>query len=385
MKKILLITQRCPFPPYLNGGVHTVYNILKNIPSNVEIDLFYYYSKDDVAEFEIKKYVHQIEHKNLYRTPNKRTRLFNFLKGIPDYFSEVELGKYDIGINYGKYDTIILDQIFSLPFANYIPNKIPIISMMHDNNVMMYERKRKNEKGILKYIYNTKQCIYFENLEKKHFNKIKKVIYVSALDASIAKKLHSECTAIFDNISLGVDLPTEEQISEPISNSIVFSGVMDYGPNEDAAFYFASEVFPRIKNRVKNARFVIAGKNPTRLLMGLSSDCIHITGFVEDMYKTITNSEIYVSPLRYGSGTKNKVLEAMAAGMPVFLTAVSREGIDGLVDGYNCIFIDENNIVDKICNWLNNKDELDAIAKNGKEYVEKNHSWNDSFDKFLLD
>ncbi|RHQ88670.1 glycosyltransferase [Ruminococcus sp. AF21-3] len=213
----------------------------------------------------------------------------------------------------------------------------------------------------------------------------KKVIYVSALDASIAKKLHSECTAIFDNISLGVDLPTEEQISEPISNSIVFSGVMDYGPNEDAAFYFASEVFPRIKNRVKNARFVIAGKNPTRLLMGLSSDCIHITGFVEDMYKTITNSEIYVSPLRYGSGTKNKVLEAMAAGMPVFLTAVSREGIDGLVDGYNCIFIDENNIVDKICNWLNNKDELDAIAKNGKEYVEKNHSWNDSFDKFLLD
>ena len=60
MKKYLIITQRCPYPPYKTGGVHTIYNILKNIPSNVKIDLFYYYEKDPEAEMHISKMVNKI-------------------------------------------------------------------------------------------------------------------------------------------------------------------------------------------------------------------------------------------------------------------------------------------------------------------------------------
>ena len=160
---------------------------------------------------------------------------------------------------------------------------------------------------------------------------------------------------------------------------------MDYGPNEDAAYYFATEVYPLIKKKFNDAEFIIAGKNPTSKLIGLECEGIHITGFVDDMYKTISSSEIYVSPLKYGSGTKNKVLEAMAVGMPVFLTEVSREGIDGLKEGKNCFFINEGNIVEVICKALTDKKRLKEVAASGREYVETNHSWKNVFDKFLID
>lgn len=385
MKKYLLMTQRCPFPPYKNGGVHTIYNIINNIPEEIELDIFYYYEEDKEAEQVVKKYVNNIDHRDLRRKPNKLVRLFNFLKEVPDYFSEVDLKKYDLAIEYEKYDVIILDQIYSLPFAKYIPYNVSIISMMHDNNVMLYERKEANEKGVIKRFYDKKQCDYLKKIEKTYFDKLEKVIYVSNLDANEAQMTHKDCKAVFDNITLGVNLPQANQISRPKEHSIVFSGVMDYGPNEDAAFYFATEVFPKIKENYSKAEFVIAGKNPTKKLNSLKSDNVRLTGFVEDMYKTITSSEIYVSPLRYGSGTKNKVLEAMAAGMPVFLSEVSREGIEGLKDNINCFFIDESNITNIICEALKNKEKLKLVAKNGKEYVEKYHSWKHVFDKFLLE
>ncbi len=288
-------------------------------------------------------------------------------------------------VDYYKYDLVILDQIYSLPFVKHIPNDVTIISMMHDNNVMLYERKAEVEKKFVKRFYDRKQSEYLKKIEEQYFNQVKKVIYVSNLDAIRAQNDHKNCKCKFESITLGVDLPNENQIISSKQNSIVFSGVMDYGPNEDAAYYFANEVFPKIKEKINDAEFVIAGKNPTQKIIELKSESVHITGFVDDMYKTISSSEIYVSPLRYGSGTKNKILEAMAVGMPVFLSKVSREGIDGLQDGHNCFFIDEENITDVICKALSNKTKLKNVATNGREYVEKYHSWENVFDKFLVD
>lgn len=299
MKKYLLITQRCPYPPHKNGGVHTIYNIIKNVPSDVELDVFYYYERDLEAEQVIKRVVHKIEYKKLYKMPNKFTRMKNFISGIPDYYSEVDLKKIDVEIDYDKYDVVILDQIYSLPFAEYIPRDVSIISMMHDNNAMLYERKANAEKLFVKKFYDRKQSEYFKKVEEKYFNKIKKVIYVSDLDATRSQSEHKNCTCKFDNIILGVDLPENNQFSNAKENSIVFSGVMDYGPNEDAAYYFATEVYPAIKEKINDAEFVIAGKNPTQKLVDLKCKNIHITGFVDDMYRTISSSEIYVSPLRY--------------------------------------------------------------------------------------
>ena len=75
----------------------------------------------------------------------------------------------------------------------------------------------------------------------------------------------------------------------------------------------------------------------------------------------------------------------MAAGMPVFATEVSREGIEGLIDGENCFYINEDNMADVIIENLKDKKLLKKVANNGKEFVKKHHSWNGIFDAFILD
>ena len=150
MKKYLIITQRCPYPPYKTGGVHTIYNILKNIPSNVKIDLFYYYEKDPEAEMHISKMVNKIIYKKLYKNPDFVTRLLFFLRKIPDYFAEINFDKIASSIFFNEYDVVIVDQIYSLPFVNCVSINIPIICMMHDNNILLYERKLEREKSLFK-------------------------------------------------------------------------------------------------------------------------------------------------------------------------------------------------------------------------------------------
>jgi len=384
MKKYLLITPLCPYPPYKNGGVHTIYNMLKNKTEEVSIDLVYYMEKDDSAERAVLEFVESIRFISLEIKKSIIQRLRCLLNRIPDQLSHIDYKAFNSNIDVSLYDAVILDQIVSLPFLDFLNEDIPVFCLMHDNVSMLYMRMLKREKRNLKKYYDKKQISFILDLENKYFDRLKKVIYVSKIDSEMAKKQHPNSKTIFDNVKLGVDIPDKKRYGARLNDSIVFSGVMDYGPNEDAALYFAGLPLKKIRSIFPDIKFVIAGKNPTEKIQQIKSDCVKLTGYVEDMVKTITESGIYVSPLRYGSGMKNKVLEAMAAEMPVFATEVSREGIDGLVDGYNCFFIDENNVAEVIIEGLKNKEKLLFVAKNGREFVERNHSWKHFFDVFSI-
>ncbi len=384
-KRYLIITPWCPYPPHKNGGVHTIYNILQNIPSNIEMDLLYYSEKDDKAEKEVRNLTRRIFFKSL----QGRYALFNraccFAKGIPDYLSRYDLQPLTDTVNFNNYDVVILDQVFSLPIVEQIPTGIRIIAMMHDNNAMLYKRMAVQDGSLLKKYYDEKQVIFFQKLEERFYSKVERVIYVSDKDAELAKAIHPNLNCEFTSISLGVEIPSDERISHCNNpTSFVFSGVMDYGPNEDAAIYFATYVFPKIFDIYPESTFTIAGKNVTDRIQQLQNKHIFVTGYVNDMISTITKSALYISPLRYGSGTKNKVLEAMAARMPVVATPVSREGINGLIDGENCVFTDIENMAEKIIGLIGDKEKMFSIASAGRQYVEDNHSWRHVFDSFLL-
>lgn len=384
-KKYLIITPWCPYPPYKNGGIHTIYHILLNKSHEVNIDVLYYLEHDTIAENEMLKYVENIYYQKSFRKPTLFLRIKNFFAAIPDQLASIDIQQSNPKITYESYDVIILDQVFSLEFLTIVPKEKPIIAMMHDNHILMYNRKYQHDRWLVKKIYNKLQCSYFKKYESKCYELVDKVLYVSSLDAEYSKMIHPYYKEKFDYLTLGVEIPNDEQISIPEHEySLVFSGVMDYGPNKDAAIYFAREIFPKLKEIIPSCTLTLAGKNPPKDVLELQDENVIVTGFVEDMIRTITKSSIYISPLRYGSGTKNKVLEAMAAGMPVLLSSVSREGINGLIDQKNCIFVKDNEWIEKIVELFSNPELRRNIAKNGKEYVKKNHSWKPVFDKFLI-
>jgi polysaccharide biosynthesis protein PslH len=113
----------------------------------------------------------------------------------------------------------------------------------------------------------------------------------------------------------GVEIPAEIAALQPY---IIFTGSMDYFPNVDAATFFCREVFPAVRAALPNVRFVIAGRNPARTVRHLSSDPgVSVTGNVPDMRPYLRGAAVAVAPLRVARGVQNKILEAMAMGLPV--------------------------------------------------------------------
>jgi glycosyltransferase involved in cell wall biosynthesis len=129
-------------------------------------------------------------------------------------------------------------------------------------------------------------------------------------------------------------------LTEP-APALVFTGTMDFRPNVDAVTWFCADILPLIKEQVPDVRFTIVGVNPKKAVQRLADDpAATVTGWVPDVRPYIEAAAVYVVPLRMGGGTRFKVLEAMALGVPIVSTRVGCEGID-LVPGEEALLADE--------------------------------------------
>lgn len=112
---------------------------------------------------------------------------------------------------------------------------------------------------------------------------------------------------------------------------ICFLGGYRHPPNVDAVFWFVREVFPLIRSKRPDIRFIVAGANPTQEILALASDCVVVTGLVEDLSDVLDTARVFVCPLRIGAGAKGKVMSALAHGLPIVSTPIGVEGA-GLVE-----------------------------------------------------
>ena len=120
--------------------------------------------------------------------------------------------------------------------------------------------------------------------------------------------------------------PPETINQQPV---IVFTGVMNYFANVDGVVWFTKEILPLIKKEIPEIRFYIVGSNPTKEVLSLALDSsVTVTGYVPDTREYLKMATVVAAPLRIARGIQNKVLEAMAMGIPVVATPQAFEGIE---------------------------------------------------------
>jgi glycosyltransferase involved in cell wall biosynthesis len=159
-------------------------------------------------------------------------------------------------------------------------------------------------------------------------------------------------------------------------DKIVFTGVMGYLPNEDAALYFSQRIFPLIQAQRPNAQFWIVGTGPSQQVRELAR-CpgIHVTGEVEDLRPFVQSAAVVVCPLRVGSGVKNKILIAMAMRKAIVATSLSIEGLD-IVDNREVLLADDPNaFADKVLHLLTHPEVALRLGLNGLSRVQEKYSW----------
>ncbi len=176
----------------------------------------------------------------------------------------------------------------------------------------------------------------------------------------------------------GQDVPPLERVRgatrEP--GTIVITGVMSTYTNVDAATWFASEMLPRVRAEVPEARFVIVGRNPQKSLLDLAEPgVVEVTGEVPDVYDWLCRAQVAVAPLRVAAGMQNKIVQAMACELPVVATPVANEGIAARPDEQILLAENPDAFATHVARLLQDPTLRAQLGRSGRTYVEANWTW----------
>lgn len=176
----------------------------------------------------------------------------------------------------------------------------------------------------------------------------------------------------------GVEMPKKRslQVVENDRFNVVFTGVMDYGPNVEGVKWFVDEVWDEIRTKFPQAEFTIVGSAPTQEVKALGGvDGVHVTGWVKDVQVYLDRADVVVAPLFTARGLQNKVLQAMSTGRAVVVSPEARTGLK-VVTGRDLIVArTRKQWIESLCGLAENRAQAVEIGRSGYEYVLAHHDW----------
>ena len=230
------------------------------------------------------------------------------------------------------------------------------------------ERRMISKKGIVRWIFK-QEYQRLLHYERQIFEYFENHTIISEQDRSFIAHPKQKEIVIVPN---GVTYYKEEDYTEDKQVDLLFTGNMGYPPNMEAAFFIYHKIRPHLSTQT---RFLIAGVNPPTNLKKLASQTFQVSGWVEDMGVCYAKSKIFIAPMFIGTGLQNKLLEAMAMGIPCITTTLANKALNATPDTEILIANSPEEFVDQITKLQNDSELYERISKQGKKYVRSNFSW----------
>ena len=275
---------------------------------------------------------------------------------------------------------------FLTPSHN-VPDGLPSPAVLFEHNVeaMIWQRYVSVPQHPVRRAYMRLQWQRMLRHEARECRRFAHVIAVSPIDAELIR--HEYAVASVGHVPTGVDVEYfSASGSRPEeSRELVFIGSMDWMPNEDGIRWFATDIFGRIQQRIPGARLVVVGRSPSPGLRALAArdSAIEVTGTVADVRPYLERAAICVVPLRVGGGTRLKIYEAMAMGVPVVSTAIGAEGLPLRNDEHLLIADTADEQVSAICALLTDRGRGARLAAAARRHVQEHCSWDAVAERFL--
>lgn len=179
-------------------------------------------------------------------------------------------------------------------------------------------------------------------------------------------------------IENGVDFQYFIPMDIPKSIDLVFTGNMAYPPNIDAAEFLVKEVLTLIINVFPDIKICIAGANPHPRVRALASKNTEVTGWVDDLRLKYAASKIFIAPMQIGTGLQNKLLEAMAMGIPCITSPLANDSLQGENGKHLLLASKPSEYASQIIFLLENKPKSEELALGGNAFVKHNFNWENS-------
>ena len=379
--KILFLSPTVPFP-LTDGGRIRVFNLLKQIAAKSDVTLLALETQPTDAEGvaqlqQLGIQVHLVPNAPTLPRVSLGTLLKAFLKRQP-----ITVARYDLPAYRQKFRELVAPETFDLVHYEmfhtaqfHTETRLPgVLSQQNVDSAIWRRLCGETDNPFYKFAYWTQQ-LAFQRYERVLSPKFDAVTCTSDIDAIVFQR-HCAKGGI-EIIPNGVDVAHyQPDFTSEVPAHLIYIGSMDWYPNEDAVGFFADEVLPRIQANVPDVRFSIVGGNPSARVQKLAErEGVVVTGRVPEIKPYFAEATVFVVPLRIGSGTRLKILEALAMGKAIVSTSVGAEGLD-LKDGEEIFIADEPAaFADAVTRLLTDTSLRRRVGENGRARVEQDYDW----------
>jgi glycosyltransferase involved in cell wall biosynthesis len=335
--RVLILDQAIPFPP-IGGGALRTYHLARVLAARHEVTLvgFTFGESHSRPPFRVEVVECPWDWPPLYREMKEGDPVSSELacRKLEDESSDPWFVSWVASAAMCKtlervlrsgFDLALIEHTSMAWFLRALPPEMPKILDLHNVHTRMSRRaaKSSSDAGMERAL---KEAARTERFEKRAVAECDWCLTVSDEEAEAARnQVGARHVEIIPN---GVDTSFFTPCNSSCTpGNLLFTGMMDYEPNVDAAQYFAHQVLPRIRQEIPEAKFHIVGAHPVQEVCALASEWTIVHGFVADVRPYYYDAAAVVVPLRHGGGTRLKILEAAACGKAVVSTSLGSEGL----------------------------------------------------------
>lgn len=374
--KILFLSQRVPYPPN-RGDKITTWRLVERMKRNHDVRVIAF-AHDEGDE----KAARELEAKGIPTTTIPYRDLWKKLGALPNLLSKapLTLGVYGSRALQAAVDREIascdMAYAYSSSMGAFLERHASKPRVMHFGELDSDKWRQYGERTRfpMSWVYR-RECRTLLAFESRIARAFAENVLCTPLEQAIfAARIPGAHSTVLRN---GVDL----QYFSPAKNApehghLVFTGVMNYFPNSDGCVWFANEILPLVRREFGTARFTIVGSQPTAEVLGLARlPGVSVTGFVNDTRERLSRAAISVAPLRIARGIQNKVLEAMAMGLPVVGTTCATQGVEGVADRDYLVRDDAASFAEAVCGLLREPGRARELGVRARRFVEDHYDW----------
>lgn len=383
--KLIVVLSRVPYP-LDKGDKLRAYHQLKHLGKQHEIYLFCVSDKEigfDVREhlLEFCKEVHVFRISKWQSYWSCFLCLFSTAPFQAKYFYSAVFHKQLLGaIKRVAPQHVFFQLIRTAEYARQIKGVCTTLDYM-DAFSAGYKRMAEKSSGLQAWFYRMEASRLLP-YEGEVFSWFTKHITISEQDKKMIQHSKAQQIKVVPN---GVDVEYFTPHASTQKFDLIFHGNMSYFPNVDCALYVANEILPLLTKQERNVSFLISGSTPHPKIRALKNrKGIKVTGWLDDVRTTYSAAKIFIAPLQLGTGIQNKILEAMAMGIPCVISELAANAL-GLKHNEHVLI---GHSVEEYCMHIESLFSNEALGKRLTEKalnnVHRNFQWSDTAQRLQL-
>lgn len=374
--KILFLTPCLPHPTSEQGAGNMLFHLIKALAKKHALTVLCFIKSAEETRYmealeacgvDLRVVEHDTDH------ISKITRLLNLSSLKPSwalhYASPEMRQRITETLDKNEYDIVQIEFIQMAVYIDRIPHPNTIVTEHVDYQGHLFEIL-ENEPWSLWKAYAYLEWLKSRRYEQKLRKKFRKIFTLTPQDrdALISKSPGLDISILRWPIDPGILTLPRKEATVP---TLLFVGNFVHPANRDAVKYFSREVFPRIQEVVNEVEFHIIGKNPPDSLRRLSNPAIVLNGYVKDILSHYAQAHVSVAPVRFGTGFKTKVYEAMGAGVPVVTTSEGTKGIEAENGTHYFVADDPEAFAARTLELLQNADRREEMSRQGRNHIRR--------------